>query len=417
MIETGGGSYTYNNMAYSGIQLKVRDLGTASSSFEYSYDPALQNQDFSYAYFPKSFGRKKDGSLGAPNSYLTCPYCIYHAATTTKVYEQGTYKFTFSGTTTTSDKFGFMFYGNVAHYTKNGVVVYTSTLTDPFTNYSEEDYMILVHGIAGNLGLGGHVIWNNKVVGETKPFSWEKLFEKQFKLSLTEASPAKVGTTAVGTLLTGSTSDGFPTWDPSQGNWFKSISSRANWTTGFSLGPSPTVTASFTGSGDGGIFTFKWNTNFTEVATNDMMHGWVFDDYTPTAATNYNQMDPAYLIYPGKPYHIYYQGAQKSGYGSLMGESNVFATGSRFVCILTGSDWGGVDYASETGNSTYFFWRLEGVDGGIHSPDMFSNDWIPYAHYKSLFPGSSAEAAFAFSAGGNSVQTFTSFKYGGDIHA
>jgi hypothetical protein len=307
-----------------------------------------------------------------------------------------------------------MFYGNVVHYTKNGVVKYTSLITDPFTNYSEEDYMILVHGMNGANGLGDHTNWNNKVVGETKPFSWEKIFEKQFKLSLTEASLAKVGTTAVGTLLTGSTSDGFPTWDPSQGNWFQTINGRAQYTTGFSLGPSPSVTASFTGSGDGGIFTFKQDTNITDVR-GQLMHGWVFDDYTSTAVDNYNQMDPGYQITPGLPQSIWYQGTEISNFSSLYQELNVISSGSRFVCILTGSNWGGVDYASETGNSAYYLWRLEGVDGGIGNSNMFSYDWIPFVHYKSLYPGSSAEAAFG--TGATALQNYTSFKYGGDIHA
>jgi hypothetical protein len=84
---------------------------------------------------------------------------------------------------------------------------------------------------------------------------------------------------------------------------------------------------------------------------------------------------------------------------------------------MTGSNWGGLDYASETGNSTYFLWRWEGTDGGSSNPNIFSYDWIPMGHYKSLNAGSSAEACFAFGDVSTKTLRLTSFKYGGDIHA
>lgn len=405
----GGSSWWSCNTAYATVQLKVRNLPAgATSSFEFSYKPGVGNQ-FIMCQFPRQWGRDATGASVIQNSYQKLAANLYCTNTAVTPYQEGGTRPAAPNTPhNENDVFGFYFYGDQVHYAKNGVV-WTSGTTNTFDDYPDEDYMILTLPATGETSDTSH--WHNiKVTGETKPFSFEHLFAKQFNLPLKEGH--YVGdSNVVNVFYSGSDTTNWPDYDDWQGNYIYHNRQGDSWKNGWSVGSSTTATASFTGS-TGGIVSYRHATYQTDPA-NQMFYffGPVGDGFTPTTTNNYTQLDPGFYVNAGKPGNTFYGGAQKvATNGNLQ---YTFPSGSRLAVVLTGSNWGGSQKAGEEGNVAYWLYRPDSINGGATDQDYYSYDWHLIGRWHCLFPGTSMEMCFGAYADWNRT---LELKYGGNVH-
>ena len=378
--------------------LKVRNLPAgATSSFEFSFKPDRGNQ-FISCQWPEQWGRDQDGTSCEQNLYTKLSVNLYCTNTAVTPYQEGGTRTAAPNTPHTEhDVFGFYFYGDQVHYAKNGVV-WVSGTTNTFDDYPDSDYMILNIAATGDTNLNSH--WHNiKVTGETKPFSWEQMFAKQFNLPLKDGH--YVGTSnSANVFYTGSDTTNWPDFDGWMNNYYYNSRETDVFRQGFSVGSSATATASFTGS-TGGIVSFRHDPSQRNTAEMLYMIGVCGDGFDPTPATNYNQLDPAFYTNAGKP-GAWYQGVtiKKNQVGNTV---YPHPTGSRMALVITGSNWGGQEKAGEEGNVAYLLHRPDSNDGGAHNPDYYSYDWHIMGRWHSLFPGTSMEACWAGGATSNRI--------------
>ena len=177
---TAEAAWDSTNLAIPKVALKVKNIGNATASFEFSYDKTRAT-DWTYLIQPKEWGKKYTGQASIMLSYQTLRYSFYrYINNNLRMYEVGTNTWTDATTSTSDDIFSAVFYGNRMYIAKNGTVVHTCL--DNLDSF-DDDYILIVHGLIGTSAVssktGGEYpwIWNTKVTGETKPWSFEREFK------------------------------------------------------------------------------------------------------------------------------------------------------------------------------------------------------------------------------------------------